>query len=106
FPDEDQLLYQKALMYERLGRISASKDLFYELLEKQPLWAEVYNGFGYVLAENNIELELANDLLTRALAMDPESPYILDSFGWLQYRMGNLELAELYLKMAWDRQQQ
>ncbi|UUZ57193.1 hypothetical protein LP419_16205 [Massilia sp. H-1] len=59
-----------------------------------------YNALGYSLAERNVCLPEALELVDKALKMAPDDPFIMDSLGWVHYRMGNLDQAESYLRRA------
>lgn len=60
-----------------------------------------YNALGYSLAERNVRLPEALELIDKALKMAPDDPFIMDSMGWVQYRLGNLDAAESNLRRAY-----
>ena len=60
-----------------------------------------YNALGYSLAERNVRLQEALALVGKALEMAPGDPFIMDSMGWVHYRLGNLDEAEKYLRRAY-----
>ena len=94
----------QAMMFEHMGRIEQSIEVLEQILLDFPFETESYNGLGYVLADNNIRLDDAVLLIERALAMAPDSVHIQDSYGWVNFRLGNLALAKSYLEVAWDKE--
>lgn len=95
------LFHAEALGY--LGRWDEVDSEYHTALELHPNDSETYNSYGFTLADRDTQLDAAQSLLDRALAMEPGSQYIWDSYGWLQYRLGNFDLAKAYLEMAWSR---
>ena len=59
-----------------------------------------YNALGYSLADRNLRLQEAHDLIKKALSLAPEDPYIMDSMGWVEFRLGRFEQAEELLRRA------
>jgi Flp pilus assembly protein TadD len=72
------------------------------LIELEPDNAHAYNALGYTLADQTDRLDEALVLIERALVLLPEDPFILDSLGWVHYRLGNNDLAREYLQRAID----
>ncbi|GIT48634.1 MAG: hypothetical protein Ct9H300mP14_05620 [Gammaproteobacteria bacterium] len=72
------------------------------LIELEPDNAHAYNALGYTLADQTDRLDEALVLIERALVLLPEDPFILDSMGWVHYRLGNNDLAREYLQKAID----
>jgi len=99
-PDQPELLYDLALLAEKLGRIDELETHLRRLLEIKPDHAHALNALGYSLAERNIRLDEARTLIERALELAPNDPFILDSKGWVLFRQGNLQGALDYLKRA------
>lgn len=99
-PDEPDLLYESALLSERLGRIDAMEARLRKLIALKPDHAHAYNALGYSLAERNLRLDEAEALVRKALSLTPADPFIIDSLGWVYYRRGNLELALEQLQKA------
>ncbi|MDD2744070.1 MAG: tetratricopeptide repeat protein [Rhodocyclaceae bacterium] len=100
-PDNPELLYETALTAERLGKLDVLETHLKRLLELNPNHAHALNAMGYSLAERNIRLSEANDLISRALILAPEDPYILDSMGWVLFRQGELGKALSTLESAY-----
>jgi tetratricopeptide (TPR) repeat protein len=103
YPDNTDLLYGRALVAERLDRIDAHEADLRKILKADPKNANALNALGYTLADRTTRYREALDLLEQALALKPDDPYIMDSMGWVQYRLGNLAEAKKYLKAALDK---
>jgi Flp pilus assembly protein TadD len=73
------------------------------VLTLKPDDVEAMNALGYTLADSNQHLDEATQLLRTALAAKPDEPAIIDSWGWLQYRLGHLDEAEKALRRAWEK---
>jgi tetratricopeptide (TPR) repeat protein len=100
-PDAIELYYARSLLHEKLNDVaSAERDLRHVLVE-QPDNVDALNALGYVLADKTEHLDEAHQLISRALALRPDDPAIMDSMGWVLYRQGNLNEALLRLKRAY-----
>ncbi len=99
-PDDTGLLYESAMSAERLDRIDVMEARLRHLLQLHPDYAHAYNALGYSLADRNIRLQEAYQLIGRALALAPDDGFIVDSMGWVQYRLGNLAAARESLTRA------
>ena len=95
-----ELLYARALNAADLGRIDILEQDLHRILEQEPDHADALNALGYTLADKTNRLEEAKGYIMKALALKPDSPAILDSMGWLEYRLGNLQSALNYLQQA------
>jgi Flp pilus assembly protein TadD len=73
-----------------------------KVIAKSPDNMQAYNALGYSLADRNVRLKEAHQLIAKALKMAPDDPFILDSMGWVQYRMGKLDEAETHLRKAYS----
>lgn len=102
-PGQVELIYARALMAEQLGRIEILEADLRGILEKNPDDANALNALGYTLASQTERLEEAKRYIERALELKPDDPAILDSFGWVQYRLGNYEVALDYLRRAYKK---
>jgi len=89
-PDNPELLYETALAAERQGKPQVLEKHLGHLIKLKPDHAHALNAFGYSLAERNIRLAEAHKLLTQALALAPQDPFIMDSMGWVLFRQGKL----------------
>lgn len=102
-PDDTELLYGRALSEADGNQTAAAIADLRHLLKLKPDDVEVMNALGYTLADSNQHLDEATQLLSKALAAKPQEPAIIDSWGWLQYRLGHLDEAEKNLRRAWDK---
>ena len=100
-PDNPELLYDYALLAERLDKLELMEKSLRRVMQIAPDNQHAYNALGYSLAERNIRLPEALALIERALQMAPGDPFIMDSMGWVQFRMGNLAAAEDVLRRAY-----
>ncbi|MES3024526.1 MAG: tetratricopeptide repeat protein [Pseudomonadota bacterium] len=101
FPQDSDLLYDFALMAEKAGRHNVMERTLRAVIAQAPDKHHAYNALGYSLAERKLRLPEALALIAKALALAPDDPFIMDSMGWVQYRMGKLVLAEEYLRRAY-----
>ena len=100
-PGNADLLYDYALLAEKVGRLDVMEASLRQVIAQAPDNHHAYNALGYSLAERNIRLPEAFELIDKALKMAPDDPYIMDSMGWVQYRLGHLEQAEALLRRAY-----
>ena len=100
-PEQPELLYDYALTAEKLERYDVLESSLRKLIKLKPDHAHAYNALGYSLADRNQRLPEARKLIERALELSPEDYYIIDSMGWVLYRMGDLKGAEQYLRRAY-----
>lgn len=105
-PRNALIKYELAMMYEQQGSFEEMETLLREVISLRPSLPDAYNALGYVFADRNMHLDEAQLLLDRAVALAPDNPFILDSMGWLQFRLGNLELALEYLENAFELSEQ
>jgi tetratricopeptide (TPR) repeat protein len=101
-PEQPELLYDYALTAEKLERFDVLESSLRKLIRLKPDYAHAYNALGYSLADRNQRLPEARKLIERALELSPEDYYIIDSMGWVLYRMGDLKGAAQYLRRAHD----
>lgn len=101
-PDEADLLYARALVAERLNNIELHEADLRKVLAKDPKNAHALNALGYTLADRTTRYEEAHALIKQALELKPDDAYIMDSMGWVHYRMGNNAEAIKYLKRAFS----
>ena len=101
FPKNPDLLYDFALLAEKLGRVDVMEVQLREVMAQAPENHHAYNALGYSLAERGVRLDEAFTLIEKALSMAPGDPYIMDSLGWVQFRMGRLKDAEQTLRRAY-----
>jgi len=101
FPGDADLLYEQAMMAEKLERIDEMERLLRQVIEVKPDHHHAYNALGYSLADRNQRLPEARQLIAKALELSPGDPFITDSLGWVEYRLGNREQALQLLRKAY-----
>ncbi len=101
FPDDVDLLYEQSMMAEKLDRMDEMERLLRTVIELKPDHHHAYNALGYSLAERNQRLGEARDLIRKALDLSPGEPFITDSLGWVEYRLGNRTEALRLLQQAY-----
>ncbi len=102
-PDSVEIKYELAMLNERRGQIKETERLLREVIALDSGHAHSYNALGYALADRNQRLPEALKLITRALEISPQDPFIMDSMGWVKYRMGDRTAAIDYLSKAYAK---
>lgn len=92
--------YVRGISHERLGNWPEAESDFRRALEINPEQPQVLNYLGYSLVEEQIKLDEALDMIERAVAAEPQSGYIVDSLGWVLYRLGRYEEAVVHMERA------
>lgn len=100
FPGNTDLLYARALTAEKVDRIDWLERDINAILEREPDNAHALNALGYTLADRTTRYKEAMGYIKRALELQPDEPAIVDSMGWINYRMGNYDEALKYLRRA------
>jgi len=100
FPGDTDLLYEQAMMSEKVGRFDEMESLLRKVIEIRPDYHHAYNALGYSLADRKLRLPEARQLIEQALKLAPNEPFIIDSMGWVEYRLGNLTEATRLLRQA------
>ena len=100
-PDTVEIKYELAMLYERNQRLNDTERLLREVIALDPGHAHSYNALGYSLADRNQRLPEALKLITRALEIAPNDPFIMDSMGWIKFRLGDYAAAVQYLEKAY-----
>ena len=98
------VLYSLAMLEERAGNFETMEALLRDLIAIDPKHAHAHNALGYHLADRNIRLDEALALIERAFELAPNDAHIIDSVGWIHFRMGRVDLAEKYLRQAHEQQ--
>lgn len=102
FPKHSDLLYARALMAEEIDRIDLLETDLKAILSEDPDNASALNALGYTMADHNYRVDEALVYIKRALELRPDDPAVIDSMGWVQFRLGNYAEAESYLRKAYD----
>jgi len=103
-PNNPELIYDYAMAAERLGKLDLMETELRKAIQMKPDFAAAYNALGYSFADRNIKLAEAKTLIETALKLSPDDHYMLDSLGWVEYRLGNLAEAVMLLRKAYDIQ--
>ncbi|MBK1721871.1 tetratricopeptide repeat protein [Thiocystis violacea] len=103
YPGDSSLLYARGLYAIKSGRIEQGEQDLRRIIDAEPNHADALNALGYTLADRTKRYDEARELIERAYALKPEEPAILDSMGWVNYRLGNLDKARGYLEQALDK---
>jgi tetratricopeptide (TPR) repeat protein len=101
-PDNEDLLYARALLAQQLGQFDLAEQDMRHILSNDPDNVRTLNALGYSLADKTDRYEEALGYISKALAQTPDDPAIIDSMGWVQFRLGNLGEARSFLEQAWD----
>ena len=101
FPDDSDLLYEQAMVAEKMDRLDEMERLLRRVIELKPDSAQAHNALGYSLADRSQRLPEARVLIRRALELSPGDPFITDSLGWVEYRLGELAEATRLLRQAY-----
>jgi tetratricopeptide (TPR) repeat protein len=99
-PDSTDLLYDVAMVAEKLDRIDEAESRLKRVIELKPDNAQALNALGYTLVDRTPRTAEGLKLIEKAHALAPEDPFILDSMGWAHFRLGNLEESERFLRRA------
>ena len=104
WPNSTELIYDHALAAERVGKFELMESELRKVIKLKPDFAAAYNALSYSFADRNIKLAEAKTLVESALKLQPNDHYMLDTLGWVHYRLGNLALAAETLRKAYETQ--
>lgn len=104
FEDDPELIYARALGHERVDNLAAAEVDLRRLIELDPENADALNALGYTLADRTDRYQEALELIQRALKLKPDTPAIVDSLGWVLYRLGRADEALPHLRRAFELQ--
>ena len=102
YPGNTELLYKRAILFEMKGELALMEEDFRTILSKQPDDARTLNAFGYTLTERTDRHQEALQYIRRAIQLAPDDPAVIDSMGWVLYRLGHLEESLDHLRRAAD----
>ncbi len=102
YPEQADLLYARAMTAERIDRLDILERDLRSIIERDPNDAEALNALGYTLADRTDRYQEALELLERALALEPDRYHIVDSMGWVLYRLGRHEEAAEHLRRSYE----
>lgn len=101
FPDHTELLYDYAMAAEKQQQHKQMEAVLRRIIKLEPQKPHAYNALGYSLADRNLRLPEARTLIAQALKLAPQDPFIMDSMGWVEFRLGKLQEAETLLRRAY-----
>lgn len=101
YPDENALLYARALAWERRDDVPRAEADLRKILVTEPENVAALNALGYTLADRTARYQEALELIDRARVAEPDNAAIVDSYGWVLYRLGRNEEALVQLRRAW-----
>lgn len=99
-PDSPELLYDRAMAAEKINRLDSLENDLRRLIQLKPDYAHAYNALGYTLADRTTRIQEAIELLEKALKLEPDDPFILDSMGWALFKAKRYGEAVDYLRRA------
>lgn len=102
FSNDADLLYELAMVEDKLERYAEMERLLRRVIELKPDHQHALNALGYSLADRNVRLPEARELITKALSLSPGDPFITDSLAWVEFRLGNREAALKLLRQAYQ----
>jgi tetratricopeptide (TPR) repeat protein len=100
-PFDADLVYDQAMIAEKMGNLAEMERLLRQVIAAKPEYHNAYNALGYSLADRNLRLPEAKELIQKALTFAPEDPFISDSLAWVEFRMGNKAEALRILNAAY-----
>lgn len=100
-PDDADLVYDQAMVAEKLNRLDDMERLLRRLIALKPESQNGYNALGYSFADRKIRLDEARTLIQKAVQLAPDDPFIADSLGWVEFRLGNMDEAIRILEAAY-----
>ena len=101
FPDAPDLLYDVAMLAEKLDRLDVAEARLRRLIELKPDDPQALNALGYTLVDRTARTEEGRALIEKALKLSPDDPFILDSMGWALFKLGRYDDAVVYLGRAY-----
>lgn len=102
YPENDDLLYSRAMVAERLDRLDILEQDLRSIIARNPEHTDALNALGYTLADRTERYQEALELVERALALEPDESYVVDSMGWVLFRLGRHEEAADYLRRSYE----
>ncbi len=103
YPDDLNLLYTRAMQAEKRNDLAQMEKDLRLIIKRDPDNAMALNALGYTLSDRTTRYDEAKVLIEQAHKLNPEDPAVLDSLGWVNYRLGNLDEAERLLRQALER---
>ena len=102
-PGDEELLYGRSIVHERIGKIDLAELDLRKMIVENAGNSRALNALGYMLAVHTKRLQEAKKLIGRALELEPDDAAIMDSMGWVQFKLGKKREALALLKKAYER---
>jgi tetratricopeptide (TPR) repeat protein len=102
-PDRESVYFMRGAMYEKQKQYGPAEAEFRKVIESNPQSAGALNYLGYMLADRDVRLEEAHELIRKAVEIEPDNGAYLDSLGWVNFRLNNLDEAERNLRQSIER---
>jgi tetratricopeptide (TPR) repeat protein len=102
YPDQTSIRYARALIAEKLGELDLVESDLLSILKVEPDNAQVLNALGYTLADRTKRYDEALQYIQKAMELEPNDAAVMDSMGWVKYRLGDFEAAVAHLRKAND----
>lgn len=102
-PNNGDLIYDQAMVAEKLNRLDDMERLLRRLMVLKPESQNAYNALGYSFADRKVRLDEARTLIQTAVKLAPDDPFIADSLGWVEFRLGNTTEATRILESAYKK---
>lgn len=103
FPGDTNLIYTRAMLAEKRNDLPGLERDLRDIIQREPDNATALNALGYTLADRTTRYEEARSLIEKAHQLNPDDPATLDSLGWVNFRLGNFDAAERYLRQALEK---
>lgn len=103
YPDDLNLLYSRAMLAEKRNDLEQMERDLRAIIQREPDNAMALNALGYTLSDRTTRYAEAKALIQQAYDLSPDDPAVLDSLGWVNFRLGNLDEAERLLRQALER---
>ncbi|MBC7444468.1 MAG: tetratricopeptide repeat protein [Polaromonas sp.] len=100
-PGDTDLLYEQSMVAEKLGLMDEMERLLRQIIQAKPDFHQAYNALGYSLADRNLRLPEARELIRKAVDYAPDDAFIKDSLGWVEFRLGNMQAAAQIFEAAY-----
>ena len=101
--DKEYVLYFQGALYERQKKYDLAEQSFRQILQTHPDSGPTLNYLGYMLADHNMRLEEALNMIKRAVELEPQNGAYLDSLGWAYFKLASYDQAEDYLRRAAEK---
>lgn len=105
FSDSAEFFFDYGLLYEKSNDYDAMEENLKKAISLKPGYATAYNALGYSYADRNVKLDDAKRYIEIALSIEPQNHYIMDSMGWVHFKLGNYDIAYEFINKAFAIQE-